>query len=412
MAKTTVTKHKFGVVDLIRSKPKLQYIELPKYKVDVQFEITTSGKLKKPDPVPSTALKRLEATGMKELERYETVITEEAVKLDAKVAEILKKTPGEKGKEAAEKLIQGTNQSIKNAMASAEGAAQVAIQKQLKVEGNKDKLLKEARVKTTLKVSMGVIKIGTAVARLVGSSGADVMAYKTIVKQVYNLGKEIQQQLKSEEKLRKDLYSAIQKYITLRGTTIMQAAERQGITDTSGISVKKPMEAIKKLTGKAVAMGDEVTKGRDPKKIAQELLDFTIKGIAVYNKDADKKRQQYREHTTKTRQKVDSLGVAADKLMKAAKAQKTLKEGIKLGAECMTLKREATAMAAKLEERQKFLGEMQTLMEGNGMKVDDTTIVDKIKALDKKTVLKEAKTMVTSVSGIYKLVDEISDIAA
>ncbi|MEM1003917.1 MAG: hypothetical protein AAF625_02815 [Pseudomonadota bacterium] len=409
MAKTTVTKHKFYVVDLVRSKPKLEYIEIPKYRVDVAFEITTSGKLKAPAPVPSTTLKRLEAAGMKELERYEKVITEESIKLDKKVAELMK-TPGKKSQDEAEKMIQATNQMIKNALASAEAAAQAAIQKQIKTEANKDKLLKEARLKTTLKVTMSTIKIGGAVARLVGSSGADVAAYRTIAKQVYKLGKEVQQQLKGEEALRKDLYGAIQKYITLRGTSIMQAAERQGITDTSGISPKKPIEAIKKLTGKAVAMGDEVTKGRDPKKIAQDIMDFAIKGYQVYQKDSNTKRQKYREHTTKTRQKVDSLGQAADKLMKAAKSQKTLKEGIKLGAECMTVKREASAMAVKLEERQKFLAEMETLMEGNGLKVDDTTIVDKLKKLDKMTVLKEAKTMVTSVSGVYKLVDEISDV--
>jgi hypothetical protein len=403
MAKQTVTPHKFYVVDLIRSKPKLQYIEIPSYRVDVKFEVTAKG------PVPSTTLKRLEAAGMKELERYETVISQEAVKLDKKVAELMK-TPGQKSQAEAEKMIQATNQMIKNALRSAEGAAQVAIEKQIKVEANKDKLLKEARVKTTLKVTAGVIKIGTAVTRLVATSGADVMAYKTIVKQVYDLGKEVQQQLKGEEKLRKDLEGAIQKYITLRGTSIMQAAERQGITDTSGISVKKPMEAIKKLTAKALAMGDEVTKGRDAKKIAKEIADFAIKGYQVYQKDSNKKRALYREHTTKTRHKVDDLGKAADKLMKAAKSQKTLKEGVKLGAECMAVKREASAMAAKLEERQKFLAEMEALMEGNGLKVDDTTIMDKLKKLDKMTVLKETKTMFTSVKGVYKLVDGISDV--
>lgn len=417
MAKTNTVKHKFGVVDLVRKKPKLQFIELPKYKVDVVFEVTTTGKLKKPDPCPSTALKRLEAAGMKELERYEKVITDEAVKLDAKVGEILKKTPGAKGQTEAEKLIQGTNQSIKNAMASAEAAAQVAIQKRLKEEANKDKLLVEARAKTTLKVTMGVIKIGTAVTRLVASSGGDVLAYKTIAKQMYNLGKEIQQQRKGEEKLRKDLESAIQKYITLRGTTIMQAAKRHGLTDTSGLDIKKPLESINKMADKIIDAGLEVTKGKDAKQLRKEILDFTIKGINSYNKDADSKRQKYRENTTKARQEVDKYGAKADELMKVARAQSAPKGkvnamGIKLGAEAMASKRYASSLAAVLEEREKFLKEMQSLMEANGLKVDDTTIYNKLKALDKKTALKETAAMVTSVSGIYKLVDEISDLAA
>lgn len=409
MAKTTDRKFEFSIVDLVRSKPKLEYIEIPAYKVDVEYTITTTSKFRKPEQAPDIAGKRMRAVAEKELERYEKIIKEEAVKLDKKVAELMK-TPGKKSQAEAEKLIQGVNQSIMNALNSAQGAAQKAIEKQLKDEANKDKLLTEARVKTTLKVSKGVIKIGTAVTRAVASSGADVLAYKTIAKEIYNLGKEIQQQRKGEEKLRKDLYEAIQKYIKLRGTSIMQAAERQGITDTKGLSVKKPLEAISKLADKAAAMGVEVTKGRDKKKIAKDIADFAIKGYASYQKGADKKRQLYREHTTKTRQKVDSMGVKADKMWKLVKAQKTLEDGVKLGAECMGLKRDASAMAAKLEERQKFLGEMEALMVGNGLKVDDTTIVDKIKKLDKMSVLKEGAAMVTSVKGIYTLVDEVSDL--
>lgn len=409
MAKTTDKTFHRSIVDLVRSKPKLQYIEIPAYKVDVDFTITTTSKFKKPDPAPEIAGKRMWAVAEKELLKYEKIIKEEAIRLDKKVADLMK-TPGKKSQNEAEKLIQGVNQSIMNALKSAEPAAQAAIQKQLKMEANKDKLLTEARVKTTLKVTKAFIKIGTSVTRAVASSGADVLAYKTIAKEIYNLGKEIQQQRKGEEKLRKDLYEAIQKYIKLRGTTIMQAAERQGITDTKGLSVKKPLEAISKLADKALAMGDEVTKGRDKKQIARDIADFAIKGYSSYQKSADKKRQLYREHTTKTRQKVDSMGQKADKMWKLVKAQKSIEEGVKLGAECMGLKRDASAMAVKLEERQKFLGEMEVLMAGNGLKVDDTTIVDKIKKLDKMTVLKEGAAMVTSVKGVYTLVDEISDL--
>ncbi|MEX0317055.1 MULTISPECIES: hypothetical protein [unclassified Ruegeria] len=411
MAKKTVTPHKFYVVDLIRSKPKLEYIELPKYRVDVQLEVTTTGKLKKPDPVPSTKLKRLEEAGMSELERYEKVITEEAVKLDAKVAKLMA-TPGDKAQADAEKMIQATNQMIKNAMASAEGAARKAIEERLKKEAKGDKLLTEARVKTTIKVTMGAIKIGASVAKLVATSGADVTSYKTIVVQVVKLGMEINQQLKNEAKLRKDLYTGIQAYITLRGTVLMQAAERQGITDTSGISVKKPIEAIKKLTAKAVGMGEEVTKGRDPKKIATDLLDATVKGINAKVNDAEKARKAYREHTTKTRHKVDSLGSAADKLMKKARGSKTLKEGVKLGAECMNIKRAASDMAAKLEDREKYLEEMQALMEGNGMKVDDSTTIEKLKALDKKTIATEGAGLIGMIKGVKTLVDNISEAVA
>ncbi|UWQ51809.1 hypothetical protein K3722_19755 (plasmid) [Leisingera caerulea] len=411
MAKTTTVKHKFYVVDLVRSKPKLNYIEIPKYRVDVELEVTTKGTLKKPDPAPSTKLKRLEEAGMAELERYEKVITEEAVKLDAKVGKLME-TPGAAAQKEAEKMIQATNASIKNAMDSAEGAAQKAIEARLKKEAQGDKLLKEARVKTTLKVGLGTIKIAGSVAKLVATSGADVTSYKTIVVEVVKLGMEINQQLKNEAKLRKDLYTGIQAYITLRGTVLMQAAERQGITDTSGISVKKPIEAIKKLTAKALAMGDEVTKGKDAKSIAKNLLDATVKGISAKVNDAEKARKAYREHTTKTRNKTDSLGVSADKLMKKVRASKTLKEGVKLGAECMTLKRAASELAAKLKDREAFLEEMQALMEGNGMKIDDQTTIQKLKELDKMSIASEATTLMGAIKTVKTLVDNVSKAVA
>ena len=408
MAKTTTTTHKFGVVDLIRSKPNLQYIEIPKYKVDVDIVVTTTAKLKKPKEVPSTKMKRLEDAGMAELERYETIIREEAIRLDGKVADLMK-TPGEKAQADAEKMIQATNQMIKNAMASAEGAAQKAIEERLKKEAKGDALLTEARVKTTVKVTLGVVKIGGSVAKLVATSGADVTSYKTILVEVVKLGLEINQQLKNEAKLRKDLNDGIQAYITLRGTMIMQAAERQGITDTSGISIKKPLEAIKKFAGKAEAMGEEVTKGKDAKSIAKNMLEFTIKGIKSKVNDAEKARKAYREHTTKTRHKTDSLGSSADKLMKKARASKTLKDGVKLGAECMTLKRAASEMAAKLTERESFLEEMQALMEGNGMKVEGATVIEKIKAMDKMTIASEGASIIGAIKTVKGLVDNIAE---
>lgn len=348
---------------------------------------------------------------MAELERYEKVITEEAVKLDAKVGKLME-TPGAAAQKEAEKMIQATNASIKNAMDSAEGAAQKAIEARLKKEAQGDKLLKEARVKTTLKVGLGTIKIAGSVAKLVATSGADVTSYKTIVVEVVKLGMEINQQLKNEAKLRKDLYTGIQAYITLRGTVLMQAAERQGITDTSGISVKKPIEAIKKLTAKALAMGDEVTKGKDAKSIAKNLLDATVKGISAKVNDAEKARKAYREHTTKTRNKTDSLGVSADKLMKKVRASKTLKEGVKLGAECMTLKRAASELAAKLKDREAYLEEMQALMEGNGMKIDDQTTIQKLKELDKKSIASEAATLMGAIKTVKTLVDNVSKAVA
>lgn len=401
MAKTKVTTHKFYVVDLIRKKPNLQYLEIPKYRVDVQIDVTTKGLLSASE-VPSSAMKRLEDAARGALDTYEETIAAEAAKLDEKVGKLINEG-GEKGIDAANKLIQGANASIKNALDSAEGAAQQAIEARLKKEAQGDSNLKEARARTALKWTAGAISLATSVARLVGTMGADVAAYISIAKTLATLGADLVQQVKNEEKLRKDLEGGIKAFIDLRGTTLMQAAKRQ-LGDTSGIDISHPLDAIKTIATKAVTAGKEVTKGRDGKTIAKDVLDFVIKGIKAKQGDAETARKHYREHTTKTRHKTDSMSVDADKLMKAMKAAKNLKDGVKIGAECMSLKRAVSAMAAKLIEREKFLDEMQALMAGNGLTIDDKTTLQKIKELDKMTIIAEIKEMATLANGVKGLV--------
>ncbi|RMF37457.1 MAG: hypothetical protein D6754_09435, partial [Alphaproteobacteria bacterium] len=353
MATTKTTTRKFYIVDLIRDKG-VKHIEIPKTRVDITIEVTTKGILKA-STVPSAAMDRLEKAARDELERYEKIITEEAKRLDDKIDELMK-TPSKKNLEAAGKMIGETNASIKNALAAAEGAANKAVEARLKKEAQGDKNLKEARVRTAFKWGLGVIKIGGSVAKLVATMGADVTSYVTIVKELATLGADLMQQIKNEEKLRKDLYGGVQAFITLRGTAIQQAAERQ-LSDTSGIDIKHPLDAIKTIARKVKTAGREMTKDKDPKEVAKEVMNFVVKGVKSKLNDCEKARKAYREHTTKTRHKTDSLSGKADKLQAAMKAQKTLKDGVRIGAECMAVKRSVRALATKLEEREKFLGE-------------------------------------------------------
>jgi hypothetical protein len=405
MAKTKVTTHKFYVVDLVRNKPKTQFIEIPAYRVDVQLDVTTTGILSASE-VPSSAMKRLETTARGVLDDYEKIIGSEAIKLEAKIAKMAA-SPTAKSKAEAEALTQGVNQQIKNALASVNGAIDKAVEAQLKKEAQGDKNLKEARVRTAIKVGGAAISIGTAVARLVPTMGADVSAWLQIGKTLATMGAEINQQVKNEAKLRSDLDGAIQAYITLRGTTLMQAAKRQGV-DTSGIDIKKPLEAITAIATKVAAAGAEITKGRNKAAIAKEVMDFAIKGIKAKLSDAESSRVFYRNHTVKTREKTDQLGSQADALMKKVKAATTLKEGVKLGAACMTIKREVNAMAAKLVEREKYLDEMQKLMAGNGLTIDDRTTLDKLKALDKMTMAETGKELYSNVKAVYELVSAVT----
>ena len=89
MAKKTVTKTVLPIVDLVRNKPKLKYIEIPKYRADVVIEVTTTAKLKAPKEAPKSAMDRLKAEAEKVMLNYETIIRDEAIKLDSKVAQLM-----------------------------------------------------------------------------------------------------------------------------------------------------------------------------------------------------------------------------------------------------------------------------------------------------------------------------------
>jgi hypothetical protein len=394
-------------VDLIRNKPRSKYIEIPKYRVDVQIDVTTKGKLSAKE-VPSSAMLRLEKVARQKLEEYETTIVKETIELDKKITSLMQQ-PSKAAQKEAEALAQGVNVSIKNALMSAEGAAQKAIEAQLKQDAQGDKNLKEARVRTGIKWTLGVVKITGSVAKLVATAGADATAYVTITKELVNLGKDLQQQLKNEEKLRKDLTGAVEAYIAFRGTAIMKTANKMGLTDTSGIDPKHPHDAIKAVAKKVSEAGTVAKKGfDDPKSAFPKIKDIIVKGVKSKLADAEKARKAYREHTTKTRHKTDELSAKADKLQKAMKQAKNLKQGVKIGAQCMQVKHGVSALAAKLEERVKFLEGMQDIMADNGLSIDDRTTLDKLKALDKKTVLTEGKDLISAIKTIKGTVEAVA----
>ena len=405
MAKKKVTTHKFYVVDLVRKKPATTYIVIPAYRVDIQIDVTTTGIISASD-VPSAAMKRLEDAARGALDHYENVIASEAKIFDAKIAKMMASQDKTVVAEA-EKLIQGVNKSIENALKSAEGAALKAAEDRLKKEIQADKNLKESQIRLAIKVTVAAITVATNVATLVASMGADVTAYFSLAKVVYAMGTELNQQLKNEEKLRKDLDSAINKFIDLRGSTILQAAKRQ-MVDTSGLDPSHPIDSIKVILGKVKAGGEEILKGRDMKGVMTEVSDFIIKGVKSHLADVEKARTAYRDHTTKTRKKVDNLSSEADKLAKAMKAATNLKEGVKIGSQVMGLKRGVTELGKKLDEREKYLDSMQELMKGNGLTVDDKTTWQKLKELDKMTIGESTKEIFEFAKGIYELVGALT----
>lgn len=410
MAKTKTSVYKFYVVDLVRDKPATTYITIPKCRVDVDIEVTTKGVFSASD-VPESAFKRLEKAAREELERYEEIIAGEAERIDKKIAALMAKPDADSQKEASA-LIQGMNASIRKALDSAEGAAQKAVAARLAKEAQGDKNLKEARVRTGLKWTMGAVSLTTNIAKLVVTSGADVSSYVSIAKTLYDLGSDLAQHLKNDEALRKDLVKAVQAYIKFRESSIVQAASRQNFTDLSGIDLKKPKEAVTKIYNKILAAGKEITKGKDAKALAASFVDLAVKGIKSSMSDAQTARKHYREHTTKTRHKIDAISAKAGELQKAMRSAKMLSDGVKIGAECMKVKADATAMAKTLEDREAFLDDIQALMSGNGLEIDDRTTLQKLAALDKSTIFAEGKGLVSNIKSVAGMVKEVAKAAA
>src|SRR6266705_819569 len=86
MPKTTTAKRTFKIVDLIRQRSSFQYIEVPKFPVEVVIEVTTTGLLTTPEPASSAVFDRLEGVARDKLEEYEKIITEELGALRPKSA--------------------------------------------------------------------------------------------------------------------------------------------------------------------------------------------------------------------------------------------------------------------------------------------------------------------------------------
>lgn len=406
MSKTRVTPRKFYVVDLVRNKPATTYVEIPVWRVDVQIDVTTTGLISAPE-VPKSKLDRLEESARKALDRYEKVIAEEAAVLDAKIV-ALAKSPSETSRAEAQKMLETTNTMIRKALDSAEDAAAEAVEARLAVEAQGDSNLTEARVVTTLKVAKAAITLGTAVARLVPTAGADITAWVSVAKTMVDIGKEVAQQVKSEDTLRKDLLKAADAFVDFRGTVIMQAAKQAGLTSTSGLDVEQPAKAVEEIVDRVKSGGAAVLKGRTPARVLGEVKTFVEKGVRAKLNDVEDARTHYRENTTKMRQSTDSLSKQAGHLMKDVKAAKTLKDGVRIGAACMTLMHRVSAMAGKLDDQEKFLDEMERLLADHGMKIDDRTTLQKIQQFHLPTIAQAGKEVYDAASEVKDLVEALA----
>jgi hypothetical protein len=402
MPKLVTKKNIVDIVDLIRERKQFPLLDVPPCRVIVSVEITTTTLIGTPKAPPEAQLKRMGAAAQVVLDHYETTITQECTRFNKEIDDLLK--AGDL-KEAIAKA-DTVNHAVKNALLSAEAAASKAVEDFRKAEGQKDKLLKEAQIKTGVKVTFAGIKIATHAVKLAGSHGADVTAYIGIAKAVYEIAMIIKQEMKDEVKLRQDLEAGINAYLEFRTTQIVAAAKNQGLTDTSNLGGFP--EAIGNAAKRLFETAKEATKGKDATAIATDIKNLVIKGVTSKLNDVEKARKAYREETTKMRQNVDKVSLQADKLMAEVKKAGTLKEGVKLGAACMQVKGKVTRLSKALDDAIKYLEEAQSLMTDMGLDFSDDTIWQKIKKVDMSTIFSEGKGLLENISDIKDLVDAIA----
>jgi len=402
MPNKTVTKRTLDIVDLIRDRKLFPLLDVPPMRIKVVIEVTTTALIGTPKPAPEAAMKRLEAVAQATLDKYEDTITSECQKFSKKISDLL---DAGNLKEAIA-VADTVNHAVKNALLSAEGAASKAVEEARKAEGQKDKLLKEAQVKTVMTYTFAGVKIATHAVKLAGSHGADVTAYIGIAKAVFGIGMEIKQQLKTEEQLKKDLEAGIASYLELRKTKIMEAAKSQGLTDTSNLPGFP--EVIKAVAERVIKTGKEAIKGKDAGQIASDIKNLMFKGIMAKYNDVEKARKAYREETTKMRQHIDKVSTQADKLFAEMKKAPNLKEGVKIGAACMQVKAKVTRLAQALDVSVKFLDEAQTAMKDMGLDCNDETILQKIAKVDVSTILTEGAGLLSNIKSVYDLVQAVA----
>ena len=402
LAKTTVTTRKIDIVDLIRDRKLFQELNVPAMRVQVVIEVTTSALLTTPPPVASAKMDRLEKAARAKLDEYEKIISQECEKFCKKIVTLIYTSR----RHEAEQMVREVNMLVRNALRSAEGAAMQAVEETKRRESQGDKLLLEARVKTTVSIVFNGVSIATNVARLAATAGADVTAYLSIIKTLVLLGKEIRQQLKDEEQLKQDLEVGISDFLGLRKSVLVDLARKAGLMDTA--SLPGFPEIFSAIAQKLAKVGKNLAAGRDAKSIAKEIYDFAAKSVVKKWNEVETARQKYRNHTVKMRQNVDSVSLEADKLMVAMRTAKNLTEGVRVGAECMQMKGEVKLLAGQLERSERFLAESEATMKGYGLDCDDRTVIAKIQELDVKTILLEGGQLVRRIDNIYKLVEAVS----
>jgi hypothetical protein len=356
--------------DLLPNNPRPLLVKCENTKINVVIDIET----KKPC---SAKTDRWEKVAVQEMERYRDIVTETVTKITSgwdkpsathdpkQLADLVT---------ARKKSAADLTLAVNNACRSMKGAIEKAVGEQIKREAQGDANLREARIGAAVKGTVTVISIAKDVAEIAVSSGANVKAWLSLAKDIVALAQLINDQCKDEPKLREELLKAIGTYSTTKQ--------------------RRWNEAKKATDWKAKA------------KLLAKQIWTSEKSLA---EKAEAARKKYRNQVTALIQKVDGLGEKRDALLAALrKAGRPDAKGIAEGAKMVRLGKSASDMNTHILNCQKFVDDMAYLLTENGIEVDDSTFVQKLKELKNlKDVAAAGKEIFGAAKDVYDLIAAI-----
>ncbi|WP_394828967.1 hypothetical protein [Pendulispora albinea] len=359
------TKTKTLTSDLCPKKPDAKILDIgdTKVVVDVTLESKSS--------IPSSKFDRCIATASQEIDRYTQVISEEVRKLEAKARELLAKgdTAG------AKKMAAETSTSVQGAVKSMQGQIDKAVLARLRKEAQGDRNLLEARVAIVVRTTFKLVSIANQAFTVAATGGAAIQGWYGLAKDIYELVQSLYEATKGEKALRGKLLEAMGKYFTDKQRQVIQREQ-----------------ADKSFRKKLAFFAKEIHRKLKPKADA-----------------AEEARKKYRNEVTRMRQSVDRLFKKVDGLEAKLKQAGSLREGVRIGAKLMTMKRGGRTVRDVYTQSEKFADDMAMLLTEAGMEIDDSTFTQRLAKLKNPgEVLSAINELRDGAKGILELVENLS----
>lgn len=193
-------------------------------------------------------------------------------------------------KKASEKLIKQVNDELKKLVGNLEKEATNRVKAQWDKIKKENKEYAKWKIKIAAKVTWSAVKIGKGIAALIASSGAKLDEYYKVAKSAVDIAKELQKALATEEKVRGNLMTAVEKlsketkagkagesHIKKVKETASEYEKKLTATRKKAESLSAPLQKLIKLKDQ----GAEVTKKQE--KQVNDMIAQIIEFNTVYD---------------------------------------------------------------------------------------------------------------------------------